>query len=61
MYYENPENKEAYLAKPSGDFAQYYFGSANVIVSPITRPVDNSTNMAQRAVWLPASDTRVHP
>lgn len=47
MYYEHPELKEAY--KHSG---QYYFGGA-MVVAPVTKPVNEKTEMAEVDVWLP--------
>lgn len=47
MYYENPENREAYTV-PN----QYYFGS-ELIVAPITSPRIPGINAGAVAVWLP--------
>lgn len=47
MYYEYPEEKEAYQVKN-----QYYFGS-ELIVAPITEKRAAGINMAGIKVWLP--------
>lgn len=47
MYYEYPENQEAYEV-PN----QYYFGS-ECIVAPITEKKENETGFAHIDVWLP--------
>lgn len=47
MYYHNPLQEEAYHV-PN----EYYFGS-ELIVCPITSPVDKRTGMAKFAAWLP--------
>lgn len=47
MYYAYPENGEAYTVAN-----EYLFGS-EVIVAPITQPVDPKTNLAGVRVWLP--------
>jgi alpha-glucosidase (family GH31 glycosyl hydrolase) len=47
MYYEHPTDKSAYTFNH-----QYYFGSA-MIVSPVTKPVDPKTEMADIETWLP--------
>lgn len=47
MYYEHPEEKEAYKVKN-----QYYFGS-ELLVAPITTPRILSLNVAGVTVWLP--------
>jgi len=47
MYYEHPYLPEAY--RHSG---QYYFGES-MIVAPVTRPVNEKTEMADAEVWLP--------
>jgi alpha-glucosidase (family GH31 glycosyl hydrolase) len=52
MYYEYPEQEEAYWASPNGSFAQYMLGP-DLLVSPVTAPREKETNLATRAVWLP--------
>lgn len=49
MYYNYPENDEAY------DYSnQYYFGQ-NILISPISQPVSNSTGMVDNwPLWLPS-------
>ena len=56
MYFEHPEEEEAYLARPNGSFAQYYLGP-DLLVSPVTTPIDNATRLATRSVWLPPSSS----
>ncbi|MGN0447230.1 MAG: TIM-barrel domain-containing protein [Acutalibacteraceae bacterium] len=47
MYYEYPENEEAYKVKN-----QYFFGS-ELMVAPITTKLNPKTNLACVNVWLP--------
>ena len=47
MYYEHPENNEAYNFKN-----QYYFGS-ELLVAPITSPRIKDLNVSKVSVWLP--------
>lgn len=47
MYYHYPENSQAYEVKN-----QYYFGS-ELIVAPITDPLDPALKLAGTKVWLP--------
>lgn len=47
MYYENPENEEAYNV-PN----EYYFGT-ELIAAPITKKISKLTNLASADVWLP--------
>ncbi len=47
MYYRNPECEMAYRVKN-----EYYFGT-NLIVCPITKPMDEETRLAEFAAWLP--------
>ena len=47
MYYEHPEDKEAYEMKN-----QYYLGSS-LMAAPITGPGNRQLNMAGVLVWLP--------
>ena len=47
MYYEDPESPEAY------DFSgEYRFGN-DMIVAPVAVPVDSSSLLAEKKVWLP--------
>lgn len=48
MYYHNPNNDEAYEVKN-----QYYFGT-ELIVSPITKPMNSKLGRAMVKAWLPA-------
>lgn len=47
MYYQNPNNDEAYEVRN-----QYYFGT-ELIVCPITKPMNNKLNRAKFKAWLP--------
>ena len=47
MYYEYPENGEAYYVKN-----QYLFGSV-LMVAPVTSPREKGINRAKTVVWLP--------
>lgn len=47
MYYEFPDNDEAYAFKD-----QYFFGS-DMIVAPITEALDADTFLATKKIWLP--------
>lgn len=47
MYYEHPENEEAYQVNH-----QYYFGS-ELVVAAITTPRMKKLNVAKTDVWLP--------
>lgn len=47
LYYHHPETPEAYRVKD-----EYYFGD-DLIVAPVTTPVDPQTQLATREVWLP--------
>lgn len=47
MYYEYPEKDEAY------DCPNEYFFGSELIVCPITEPVDKNTRMASALVWFP--------
>jgi alpha-glucosidase len=50
MYYDWPDEKAAYEAT-----GQYQFGS-QMIVAPVTKPVDPETLGADSSVWLPAGE-----
>ena len=47
LYYLEPDQEEAYLAKN-----EYYFGS-ELLVSPITEPQDKQARAAKAVTWLP--------
>jgi alpha-glucosidase len=47
LYYDWPEADAAYTNKD-----EYVFGS-EMIVAPITKPVDTTTQLAQQSVWIP--------
>jgi alpha-glucosidase (family GH31 glycosyl hydrolase) len=47
MYYDWPEAPEAYLFKD-----EYMFGD-NMLVAPVTAPLDASNDLATKSVWLP--------
>lgn len=47
MYYQYPENEGAYEAKN-----QYFFGS-QLMVAPITEPLNKATGLGHVKVWLP--------
>lgn len=50
MYYNNPQEQEAYQV-PN----QYYFGS-ELIVHPITRPMNQEIGVGYVSTWLPEGD-----
>ncbi len=50
MYYQNPENSEAYNV-PN----EYWFGS-ELVVAPITEKSDPCTGLAKTKAWLPEGD-----
>ena len=50
MYYENPENREAYEFRD-----QYMFGN-DLLVSPVSTPAAETTQLAERKLWLPAGN-----
>jgi alpha-glucosidase len=47
LYYNYPEDDEAYSYSN-----QYFFGS-NILVSPISQPVDNTTGLVNWTIWFP--------
>ncbi|NMH61492.1 glycoside hydrolase family 31 protein [Alteromonas ponticola] len=47
MYYDYPEKQAAYSAEQ-----QYMLGD-DMIVSPVTTPVDESSQLAEQSTWLP--------
>lgn len=53
MYYDFPEEAQAYTAAvPDGSFAQYMFGD-DLMVAPIVSAANTTTSMATKSVWLP--------
>jgi alpha-glucosidase len=50
LYYDWPEEDAAYNNK-----GEYVFGS-QMIVAPVTKPVDPSTQLAQESVWIPPGE-----
>lgn len=50
LYYDWPEADAAYDNKD-----EYVFGS-EMIVAPVTKPVDSSTQLAQETVWIPPGE-----
>lgn len=50
LYYEHPENNEAYLVPD-----QYYFGS-ELIAAPVVRRGSRRTGITRQIVWLPEGD-----
>ena len=51
MYYEYPEEDQAYAADSQGNFPQYFFGQ-DMMVSPIVSPSDAST-LTNATIWIP--------
>ena len=50
MYYDYPENDEAYKFQD-----EYIFGD-NILVSPVTSPIDSSNLLAEKEIWLPEGE-----
>ena len=50
LYYEWPEENQAYTFRN-----QYMFGD-EMLVAPVVRPVDESTEMTDMSVWLPQGE-----
>ncbi len=50
LYYDWPESDQAYGAKN-----EYMFGD-QMLVAPVTSPVDTTTQLATESVWLPAGE-----
>lgn len=50
LYYDWPESDEAYANK-----GEYVFGS-EMVVAPVTAPVDATTQLEQQTVWIPAGE-----
>ena len=64
MYFEYPDVNEAYLFDKqvlletlvyilSLSLIQYYFGP-DILVSPVTAPVDTNTEMVTKQIWIPS-------
>jgi len=47
MYYDHPEQEDAYR------FAGQYMFGEDLLVSPVTEPLDSLSLLAEREVWLP--------
>jgi alpha-glucosidase (family GH31 glycosyl hydrolase) len=47
MYYDYPEAQEAY------DFKQQYMFGNDMIVSPVDTPIDSTSSLADKKIWLP--------
>jgi len=52
LYYDYPEIQAAYDVNASGEYA---FGK-DLIVAPVTSPLDPTSQLAERKVWLPEGD-----
>ena len=50
MYYDHPDNDEAYEFKE-----QYMFGN-DILAAPITSPIDSVTHFASKEIWLPEGE-----
>ena len=50
LYYDWPEADAAYESK-----GEYVFGS-QMMVAPVTKPVDPATQLAQQSVWIPPGE-----
>ncbi|HEU4982891.1 MAG TPA: TIM-barrel domain-containing protein [Acidobacteriaceae bacterium] len=50
LYYDWPNANAAYTNK-----GEYVFGS-QMIVDPVTKPVDSATQLAQQSVWIPSGE-----
>ena len=50
MYYDYPNEDQAYARKN-----EYIFGN-EILISPITKPHDHSTQMGHTKTWLPEGD-----
>ena len=50
MYYDYPENEDAYFFKD-----QYMFGD-DMLAAPVTEKVSEKTGLATKRIWLPAGD-----
>ena len=38
---------------------QYFFG-ADILVAPVTQPVDNITQMVEKEIWIPEVTVNLH-
>ncbi len=52
LYYDYPDEQQAYDANTNGEYA---FGKS-LIVAPVTSPLDATSQLAKRTVWLPEGD-----
>ena len=50
LYYDWPEAEQAYTAKN-----EYVFGD-NMIVAPVTSPIDKASGLATEQIWLPSGE-----
>ncbi len=50
LYYDWPEQADAYTSKD-----EYVFGS-DMVVAPVTEPVDQATQLARESLWIPDGD-----
>ena len=50
LYYDWPEAEQAYKSKN-----EYLFGD-NMLVAPVTSPIDSSTGLASETIWLPEGE-----
>ena len=50
LYYDWPEAEAAYNRKD-----EYVFGS-EMLVAPVTKPVDENTQLASQEVWIPEGE-----
>jgi len=50
LYYDYPEREDAYT------FANEYMFGDNMLVAPVTKPVDSLSNLAEVNVWLPEGE-----
>jgi alpha-glucosidase len=52
LYYDYPDSSAAYDAGANGEYA---FGD-NMIVAPVTTPLDPASQLAKRSIWIPPGD-----
>ncbi|HWC17970.1 MAG TPA: TIM-barrel domain-containing protein, partial [Terriglobales bacterium] len=50
LYYDWPEAEQAYTAKN-----EYLFGD-NMLVAPVTSPIDSASGLASESIWLPEGE-----
>ncbi|GLX66610.1 glycoside hydrolase family 31 protein [Paenibacillus glycanilyticus] len=50
LYYDNPWNQEAY------EYNNEYLFGTEMLVAPITKPIDKATQLASVAAWIPEGD-----